>query len=714
MQSKFANIATLRRGILIAFTVLFIFIGGVIIYQYVQFLHIEKRLNNTYQRLSPINSFMANTLFLEFNKAETAFRLYTLTFDNKAYQEYARQIRIVKKIADSLSIPQSGNGHFKTSFSKLQEKDKLSIEYANLKKNMDELILYSQDTIPHFTPPPIIVPRNIIPKKVLHDVVAEKTITKVDTVVKKKRSLFKRLFEPASDTMFYTYHEKQQLTKEQVQVLNKNVDKVIANANQTNQQQINKVKDQLLRVRKKERQLITINYALLNSYKAGLESLRDAELTRQRTIEKKDFANYKKNTDIFSKQLVAALSLMFLMVLALNYYQEYTKRTEQRLKKEKEYVRAIAQEKTAILANISHEIRTPLNSVFGVIEMLRFGEDEKKLDKNLIQSAYYSIKVVTNMVNDILSLGKLEAGQDKIAVALFSPISVLQDSLDTFQHLAILKEINLHLNSSLSSDLLIESNELRIRQIVTNLLSNAIKFTKKGTVILHASLEHTKSGHHLKIAVEDEGSGMDQDTQKNIFRKYFSADAQTAVSGTGLGLYLVKLLVKQLSGTITFKSELAKGSTFYVSIPVSSIKETYAASINPEPKDLPKNLDCLVVDDNPINILYLKHFMSGKVRSVETAADGYEALDKLAVDKFNLVLTDLSMPGMSGIDLLAAIRTNPNYQELPVLAISADTSMIDRLNQDLPYHFDGLIVKPFKEAEFISAILNALKRKILS
>lgn len=717
-KKRLSNIGAFRRALLLAVAVIFVLTGSIIIYQYIQYQKFENRLNNTYKRLSPNTA--ANQLLLEFSKAETAFRLYTLSFDSKAYGEYIRQIGLLKQITDSLASLPIRENPITHSPADINERNLLAAEYAQLKKNMDELILHTKDTVNIAHERPATVPGKVKTKKVdsvIKNVVREQTTVFRDTLVREKKGFFRRvknLFSPQQDTTFVTFREKQNLTTEQASLIQDNVDDVLQEVNTSYQEQMQKAKQQLMQVRQKERQLIAVNYALLNSFKAGLDKIRDEELTAQREAEKRDFTAFKQNTDIFSNQLIIALSLMLIMLVVLAYYQSHANRAERELVRQKEYADAIAEEKTAVLASISHEIRTPLNAVMGVVDMLKNSHQQVKPDDNLIQSAYYSIKIITNTIDDVLSLNYLETEQTPVTTGRFRPHQQFHHTLDLFQHLANLKGLKLIREINIDPHLQVESDEPRLKQIISNLMSNAIKYTRTGSVYFRAGIDHNKGTHVLKLEIEDEGSGIPDEAREHIFRKYFRADAETAMSGTGLGLYIVKLLTGQLGGSIDFNSTSAKGTVFYVSIPVMKLNSAAADNMGKEKPEnrisLPADLSCLLVDDNPINILYLQHVLKKHISDIHTADNGLTAIKRLEEGDFRIVLTDITMPGMDGFELLRHIRRQAAWKDMLVFAISADSSLIGK-QADPEYAFDGFVMKPFVEQDLVASIDAALKRR---
>ncbi|SEK93696.1 response regulator [Parapedobacter koreensis] len=707
MKENAKKTPAVRIALLCCFVILFLFIGAVFIYQYGQYRVLEKRLTNAYE-IRQTGSESLRYLFSTYGEVENLFRLYTLDFADSNYHAYLGRLHLLKGFVDSLASLPLSNNPMNNAALKVADQQKIAMEFATLKKRLDHLVLHTSDSLRLLNGSIRVKP--IRPSKmdaIVNQVLIDSTKKRMaDTIVRKKPGLFKRIFNAKDDTIVVA-NEHQQLDIERVTLLKENLSAVQQGIAQLYSSSLNQLRNTFLRLQEKERQLITTNLDLLNGLKENVETIEELDIYVLRQAEEHDFTLYKKNIERFGKQLIFALILMLVMIVALGYYQVYATSYERRLREEKDYAAKLAEEKTNVLANISHEIRTPLNSLLGIIDLFKNRTASGNIDAKLIDSAYYSINIISNNISDILSLSKLEASnKGDIALEYFAPHRSFQEVVTLHKNQAELKNLRLCTEIEIDPHLHLLSNEFRIRQIASNFLSNAIKYTQKGEIIFRASLSGTSGDSCLHIEVEDSGIGIKEQNRPHVFRKYFTASPNSG--GIGLGLYIAKIMVEELGGTIGLKGKQEQGSIFFADIPFTQRKIETQGQQQTKLSDLPRNLRLLIVDDNPINILLMKQFFKG-VGYTYTVNNGEDALAFLQEQLVDVVITDINMPGISGVELLEKIRNEGRYKSIRVLAISADMSTL-KYAEERPTEasFDGFIEKPFTEAEIVKAILKAL------
>ncbi|AOY00029.1 hypothetical protein BJP62_05950 [Jeongeupia sp. USM3] len=351
--------------------------------------------------------------------------------------------------------------------------------------------------------------------------------------------------------------------------------------------------------------------------------------------------------------------------------------------------------KSTFLATISHEIRTPMNSILGLLELeVRRHGPASKAALDTIHASAYSL---LGLLNDVLDQAKIEAGELSIHPRPTALAVEFERLLTIYRPMA--KERQLQLNAQLAADLpaWVQVDGLRLRQVLSNLLTNAFKFTTQGEVGFNASWQafDTACGR-LVIRVSDTGIGMPPDVQARLFQPFQQAqgDQLGKLSGTGLGLWICKHLVDRMAGTITVDSEAGHGSRFTVTLP---LQLSEAEDEPPQPTESVGAVQAervLVVDDHPPNrMLIAEQLTFLGVGTIVTAADGAEALTRLAEQPFDLVLTDGAMPNVDGYELTQRIRANPDWVHLVVIGYSADARDEAR-KRALTAGMDDYLLKP--------------------
>ncbi|KJV25366.1 hypothetical protein VI06_19235, partial [Aquitalea magnusonii] len=343
----------------------------------------------------------------------------------------------------------------------------------------------------------------------------------------------------------------------------------------------------------------------------------------------------------------------------------------------KESAESAARSKSAFLANMSHEIRTPMNAIIGYTDLLQDFEIAPE-PKKMIEIINQSAKGLLGLINDILDTAKLEQGAIELEELPFSLREVCQQTIDTFKLATERKGIDLVIEYPESINDHFMGDAMRIRQILLNLVSNAVKFTEKGEVRLKVS----QPADIVELTITDTGIGMNAVALGKLFKPFSQADASTSrrFGGTGLGTTIAMELVKKMGGSIAVESTAGKGSAFTVRLPLMATQSFQTVSPAGEDDSLPP-LDILVADDVVQNLNLIKILLKKRGHTVTTAMNGKEVLQLWSQHDFDIILMDVQMPIMDGLETCRVIRTSggdPDKYGIPIIALTASVLQEDR------------------------------------
>ena len=428
-----------------------------------------------------------------------------------------------------------------------------------------------------------------------------------------------------------------------------------------------------------------------------------------------------KLTTILSVALITILSLLTLSLYKNNNLRaranDLLQKKNSELVTAKENAEKASLAKAQFLSTITHELRTPLYAVTGLTHLL-LEESPTENQKEHLNSLKFSGEYLLSLINNILDLNKLEAKKVEMLETSFNLRKRISDVLIALKNSAEDKNSRLHLDFEDNIPKKLKGDPLKISQILINLIGNAIKFTDAGDIWVRVKML-SQNGNKvlLKFEIEDNGEGISKEKQKAIFENFTQGSLQInrKFGGTGLGLSIVKNLLNLMNSEIYLESELGEGAIFYFELEFEAL-EPIMVSENAirmeEPQeysnDIMHHKKILIVEDNKINQMITRKILEKQKVICDVADNGTIAIEKAKNDKFDLILMDIHMPGISGIEATSAIRKFNSH--IPIVALTAVT-LDENLDEFYLNGFNDIIPKPYKTEEFFHKINKYLSQE---
>ncbi|GAA4963409.1 ATP-binding protein [Algibacter aquimarinus] len=469
----------------------------------------------------------------------------------------------------------------------------------------------------------------------------------------------------------------------------------------------NKHKEKLINEAKSNNEIITRTKLLIEGYK------NDAEIAIAEQFHQKQVANSIKTIN-----LIVVCALIFLVFSLITLYKGYASKRKltkvlSKQNKELEIARKAAEKsselKSKFISNVTHELRTPLYGVVGITSLLLEKNNLNTKDSKLISSLKYSGDYLLNLVNDVLQFGKMESQTLELKNVSVNLRELIKNNSNSFSFR--LQETNNKLEVLIDDDVpeFIKCDSVRLSQVIINLLGNSIKFTESGRIKIRVkTLKLSNEKAYLRFEVEDNGVGIPKEKFKTIFDNFSQLDDNININyqGTGLGLSITKRIVELFGSQIELESEEGVGSTFSFNVSFdidNTIKKTDINKSKAGVKivDLKNRFRILVAEDNKINQIVTKNLLSKNNYGCKIVENGSDALKAVKENSFDLILMDINMPLMNGVDATKLIREFDT--NIPIIALTA--ADIDHVKENYDdIGFNGILTKPFDNIEFFQMI----------
>jgi signal transduction histidine kinase/CheY-like chemotaxis protein len=704
----------IKPKVLFGFILLLLVALAAVIFTFTGF----RQLISTRQSLSEPSRklILLNSTLTDIYEAESNIRAYTLNQDPKHLNSYLSVLKRVNKKVDSLYILTQSDSlqGVQIMYIKrlLKRKNKVLNDYIDLKQT---------DWSAEFYNLALNEIGRLETDSILRDAVITKTTTtktsRKDTLVKKQPEdapgFFGRLKgwftgSSNSDTTITLLYVEERIKIDTLRHSWVPTDSllrdVIGILNEIRTQQ----EETISKLSAKELELLKTDLKLMDEVRSVVSLLEFEELqdATQRSQNARDVVSRSTILIASLGGLAVFMTILFIIIIfrditLSNYYrlqlEEAKKLAEQLLKAKEEF-----------LANMSHEIRTPLTSIIGFTRQMKktpLGPNQH----DFVRSLEFSSEHLLDIVNDLLDISKIEAGQLKLESVPINPLSLIKEAVDLFRTKAQDRGLDLKYTASCECSSPVLGDSYRLKQIVINLVGNAIKFTEKGSVKVDVSCSQLANQEvEFVLTVTDTGIGIEPDRLNDVFKRFSQADSGITrrFGGTGLGLSIVKKLTEMHQGSVSGSSEVGKGSVFTVTLryKLASNIDSIPESTTGIPATLPTNLKILLIDDDPL-LQQLSKLMLNSLGSEPTIlGNPAQAIELLSKSQFDVVLSDIQMPVISGFDLVKRLREMDSVNRRTIAIAITANSIGENVDTYLKAGFDGVLFKPFDEFALFNAI----------
>ncbi len=705
---------TIKRKVILGFSlaVVAMILTGIISYNsYKELLSSLNETSNPEVKLTALSGLLA-----DISEAEASMRAYSLTRNDSLLNNYREFVSSVHQKLDSLKklepVDLQFNSRIDSIAALLNEKIQDLNQFMDLKEAIAEInfslraldeINSSSDSLPALRTTKTTTTTTTTLERIP---VASQETEDNESERRKKRRRKKRVQELAQQIAKLELEPNiQTQTRVTTDTSFIKADTVLGNVSRILEEVGQEERRYQRILARQELELIEGNVILTNQIRNLLNVLEREELDLRITQANRAKIIASRSTltvsIIIILCMIAGLWLIYLITKDINFRNFYQKQ----LIGAKNQAEQLAHSKQQFLANMSHEIRTPLNAIIGYTNQLSCTELTPS-QKQYLDAVRTSGSHLLNTVNDILDYSKIEAGELSISSEPFNLNRTVSDVVQTLSIKAQEKDLDLSLEIPQKKDFNLQGDSFRLKQVLFNLISNGIKFTDEGFVKIRCTCTEDDQ---VRVCIEviDSGIGISEEMLPRIFKDFNQADLSTTrkYEGTGLGLAISKRLIELQEGTLEVESTPGKGSTFRMvltypraDIVVGPLSESPTSEVVPEPDLL--FLKLLVVDDDKFNLGLLRAILNKWGVEADYFADSSEALKSFDQQEYQLILTDINMPTISGLDLCKYVRDHEDHQkrQVPVIALTANVMERD-LNHYMDCGINDIVLKPYSETD---------------
>ena len=427
-------------------------------------------------------------------------------------------------------------------------------------------------------------------------------------------------------------------------------------------------------------------------------------------------ATTEQNKNAYLATVVMGSIAVIIGIIAMIYVLWHSSRTEQLLLRQQRKAEQANQSKSNFLSNMSHEIRTPLTAIIGYSEILSLDGADLEKNNKVVASILRNGRHLLQLVNDVLDISKIEANSFEVEFINVYPVEILSELDSVFYAKAASKNIQFKINYEFPVPQYIKSDPTRLKQILINLCSNAIKFTEQGEVVVDVSADLKKS--EIYFDVIDQGIGMKPDIIEKVFMPFVQADSSTTrkFGGTGLGLAISNELAEKMGGCLVCESVVNQGTRFTLSLPIGELDVAVIDSQEQlEKNDSDVSADeiyklsgrVLLAEDNPDNQKLISMFINKTGANVTIAMNGEEAVQKALLHNYDLILMDMQMPVLDGLEAVKKLRYSGYLK--PVVMLTAN--VVEKNRQIcLEAGADDFLSKPIETSMFFRTLNKYLSK----